>query len=103
MQVQVEEAGKFKQRFKFDQREAGSSEMMWLEDIVSAVKSQSVSQIIMFNDDRWVMMNQVQRMVGVQHNLLQHLEDDSLAPATLAGILAGGLWNFVLTRSDWTD
>ena len=52
MQVQVEEAGKFKQRFKFDQREAGSSEMMWLEDIVSAVKSQSVSQIIMFNDDR---------------------------------------------------
>ena len=38
-------------------------------------------------------------MVGVQHNLLQHLEDDSLAPATLAGILAGGRWNFVLTRS----
>ena len=100
MQVQVEEAGKFKQRFKFDQREAGSSEMMWLEDIVSAVKSQSVSQIIMFNDDRWVMMNQVQRMVGVQHNLLQHLEDDSLAPAPLAGMLAVGGILYWLGRTD---
>ena len=38
-------------------------------------------------------------MDGVQHNLLQHLEDDSLAPAILAGILAGGRWNFGLTRS----